>query len=246
MLHKYRKTGNGLLGLIDKHIHATVTVIISTSIILTIVVVNNFIGQEKDYFAYTNMKEVNELIQEQLSKNVDIPVSLDDIEEAVIVADNESGVQEVKNKKQISVTYYDIPLSTELQDLVRELCEDYGNVEETLVYAVIKQESNFNPDALGDSGKSKGLMQIQQCWHEARMNKLGVTSLMDAEGNIRVGIDILSEKIKKYNNDLGKALTAYNAGDAGAYNYYFSKGIYANTYAQKILVQKDKFKIKKN
>ena len=63
-------------------------------------------------------------------------------------------------------------------------------------------------------------MQIQEMWHKKRMKKLGVDSLMTAKGNIRVGIDILSEKIDKY-DDLGKALTAYNAGDGGAYKYYF-------------------------
>ena len=85
-------------------------------------------------------------------------------------------------------------------------------------------------------------MQIQEIWHKKRMKKLGVDSLMTAKGNIRVGIDILSEKIDKY-NDLGKSLTAYNAGDGGAYKYYFSKGIYANDYAKKIIKNKDKFKM---
>ena len=36
--HKYKKTGKGLLGVIDKHIHATVAVIISTVVITTIIV----------------------------------------------------------------------------------------------------------------------------------------------------------------------------------------------------------------
>ena len=56
-------------------------------------------------------------------------------------------------------------------------------------------------------------------------------------------IEQLALDLEKKYDDLGKALTAYNAGDGGAYKYYFSKGIYANDYAKKIIKNKDKFKI---
>ena len=232
--HKYKKTGKGLLGVIDKHIHATVAVIISTVVIVVSCYIGNSIEQDNICFADTNidfknlqdneikMYITNEDIINNISKNIEKTLNGEKTSEKVI--------------------YYDIPLSKELQDYTRKICEKYGNVDETLVYALIKQESNFRVKALGDNGKSKGLMQIQEIWHKERMKKLGVDSLMTAKGNIRVGIDILSEKIDKY-NDLGKALTAYNAGDGGAYKYYFSKGIYANDYAKKIIKNKDKFKI---
>ncbi len=227
--HKYKKTGKGLLGVIDKHIHATVAVIISTVVIVASCYIGNSIEQDNICFADTNIDFTN----------------LQDNEIKMYIT-NEDIINKIKtaNKKTTTekVIYYDIPLSKELQDYTRKICEEYGNVDETLVYALIKQESNFRVKALGDNGKSKGLMQIQEIWHKERMKKLGVDSLMTAKGNIRVGIDILSEKIDKY-DDLGKALTAYNAGDGGAYKYYFSKGIYANDYAKKIIKNKDKFKV---
>ena len=227
--HKYKKTGKGLLGVIDKHIHATVAVIISTVVIVVSCYIGNSIEQDNICFADTNIDFKN--LQDN---EIKMYITNEDIINNIKTANKETTTEKV--------IYYDIPLSKELQDYTRKICEKYGNVDETLVYALIKQESNFRVKALGDNGKSKGLMQIQEIWHKERMKKLGVDSLMTAKGNIRVGVDILSEKIDKY-NDLGKALTAYNAGDGGAYKYYFSKGIYANDYAKKIIKNKDKFKI---
>lgn len=227
--HKYKKTGKGLLGVIDKHIHATVAVIISTVVIVASCYIGNSIEQDNICFADTNIDFTN--LQDN---EIKMYITNEDIINNIKTANKETTTEKV--------IYYDIPLSRELQDYTRKICEKYGNVDETLVYALIKQESNFRVKALGDNGKSKGLMQIQEIWHKERMKKLGVDSLMTAKGNIRVGIDILSEKIDKY-DDLGKALTAYNAGDGGAYKYYFSKGIYANDYAKKIIKNKDKFKI---
>ena len=227
--HKYKKTGKGLLGVIDKHIHATVAVIISTVVIVASCYIGNSIEQDNICFADTNIDFKN--LQDN---EIKMYITNEDIINNIKTANKETTTEKV--------IYYDIPLSKELQDYTRKICEKYGNVDETLVYALIKQESNFRVKALGDNGKSKGLMQIQEIWHKERMKKLGVDSLMTAKGNIRVGIDILSEKIDKY-NDLGKALTAYNAGDGGAYKYYFSKGIYANDYAKKIIKNKDKFKM---
>ena len=227
--HKYKKTGKGLLGVIDKHIHATVAVIISTVVIVASCYIGNSIEQDNICFADTNIDFKN--LQDN---EIKMYITNEDIMNGIKTATKETTTEKV--------IYYDIPLSKELQDYTRKICEKYGNVDETLVYALIKQESNFRVKALGDNGKSKGLMQIQEMWHKKRMKKLGVDSLMTAKGNIRVGIDILSEKIDKY-DDLGKALTAYNAGDGGAYKYYFSKGIYANDYAKKIIKNKDKFKM---
>lgn len=227
--HKYKKTGKGLLGVIDKHIHATVAVIISTVVIVASCYIGNSIEQDNICFADTNIDFKN--LQDN---EIKMYITNEDIMNDIKTATKETTTEKV--------IYYDIPLSRELQDYTRKICEKYGNVDETLVYALIKQESNFRVKALGDNGKSKGLMQIQEMWHKKRMKKLGVDSLMTAKGNIRVGIDILSEKIDKY-DDLGKALTAYNAGDGGAYKYYFSKGIYANDYAKKIIKNKDKFKM---
>ena len=53
--HKYKKTGKGLLGVIDKHIHATVAVIISTVVIVASCYIGNSIEQDNICFADTNI-----------------------------------------------------------------------------------------------------------------------------------------------------------------------------------------------
>ena len=130
-------------------------------------------------------------------------------------------------------TYYDVPLTEDLQDIIIDVSEKRG-VDPALVLAVIEKESGYNPDASGDNGKSQGLMQIWRSFHEKRMEKLGAVNLYDPRDNVLVGIDILAEKLEKY-EDVEKALIAYNAGDAGAKKHYFSKGVYSNGYSRAVL-----------
>lgn len=130
-------------------------------------------------------------------------------------------------------TYYDVPLTEDLQDIIIDTASRRG-VDPALVLAVIEKESGYDPDASGDNGKSQGLMQIWRSAHEKRMKKLGAVNLYDPRDNVVVGVDILAEKLEKY-EDAEKALIAYNAGDAGAKKHYFSKGIYSNGYSQAVL-----------
>lgn len=105
---------------------------------------------------------------------------------------------------------YDVPLSADLQEHISGLCDDYS-VDMPLVLAIIGQESNYRPDAVGDNGNSLGLMQIQPRWHQGRMDELGVTDLVDPYQNVTVGIDLLAELISE-NKGTEWAVTAYNAG----------------------------------
>ena len=105
---------------------------------------------------------------------------------------------------------YDVPLSADLQEHIKGLCDDYG-VDMPLVLAIIGQESNYRPDAVGDNGNSLGLMQIQPRWHQARMDDLGVTDLLEPYQNVTVGIDLLAELMSE-NKGTEWAVTAYNAG----------------------------------
>lgn len=135
---------------------------------------------------------------------------------------------------------WDVPLEHDLQLFIADLCEEV-NIDPELVLAMIEQESQWDAAAVGDNGRSFGLMQVQERWHKDRMNRLGCDDLLNPYENVVVGIDILAEKLAKYDTT-GEALTAYNAGDAGAYNLYFSKGIYANDYAKKVLARAEELK----
>lgn len=68
---------------------------------------------------------------------------------------------------------------------------------------------------MGDKGESYGLMQIKKKWHTARMERLGVTDLLDPYQNVTVGIDLLAELLR-YGGSLEWALMCYNGGYAYA------------------------------
>jgi hypothetical protein len=107
--------------------------------------------------------------------------------------------------------YYDVPLTKELQDHIFAECEKHG-IDPAIVIAMCYRESSYNASAVGDNGRSFGLMQIQKRYHEERMERLGVTDLLDPKQNVTVGIDFLAELLDRYNGDVAKALVAYNRG----------------------------------
>lgn len=106
---------------------------------------------------------------------------------------------------------YDVPLDKDLQLHIIETCEAY-HIDPAIVMAMIWRESRYNADAVGDSGNSLGLMQIQPYWHGGRMERLGCEDLLDPYQNVVVGIDYLAESIERYDGDIAKALVAYNQG----------------------------------
>jgi soluble lytic murein transglycosylase-like protein len=128
----------------------------------------------------------------------------------------------------------DIPLSYEFQTYINRAC-DFYDIAPEIVFSVIAKESNYQADEIGDNGNSEGLMQVQRQHHEKRMEKLGCSDLLNPYENVLVGIDYLAELFNYYNGNMSKALTAYNAGATGAYEYYFSNGIEASEYAEAVL-----------
>ena len=167
--------------------------------------------------------------------------SADDCQEAkrraeqppIVAQETRKEATELPRSEEPERIYYDVPLTEDLQDIIIDVSEKRG-VDPALVLAVIEKESGYNPDASGDNGKSQGLMQIWRNAHKKRMKKLGAVNLYDPRDNVIVGVDILAEKLEKY-EDAEKALIAYNAGDAGAKKHYFSKGVYSNGYSRAVL-----------
>lgn len=127
----------------------------------------------------------------------------------------------------------DVPLSYEDQDFLHTACQESG-VPYALALAVIERETQFQ-NLVGDDGASLGYMQVQERWHWDRMERLGVTDLMNPFGNFRVGCDFLAELLEKYPTQ--EALTAYNSGSHG-YNQY-SYDVMANYEKWKELVGDD-------
>ena len=106
-----------------------------------------------------------------------------------------------------------IPLSYEKQEMLYKAAEEF-DVPYNLAIAVVWKETNFK-NVKGDGGRASGYFQIWKKWHSDRMAKLGVSDLMDAEGNFRVGCSILGDLLRAY-KDTHKALMVYNGGASGA------------------------------
>jgi soluble lytic murein transglycosylase-like protein len=123
------------------------------------------------------------------------------------------------------VVLYDVPLDAELQLHIIEEADENG-IDPAIVMAMAYKESSYRPNAVGDGGKSIGLLQIQPRWHRARMDKLGCTDLLDPYQNVVVGIDYLCDLLSKY-GDMGKALTAYNKGHYNGTVTQYAKTILA-------------------
>ena len=102
----------------------------------------------------------------------------------------------------------------EYAEYVSVYAEEYG-IPESVVYAVIRTESEFDSGAVSSAG-AVGLMQLmpetfRQLTDEVLFEHLADGMLYDPETNIRYGIYYLSYLYDRY-GDWETALAAYNGG----------------------------------
>ncbi|UFS69699.1 transglycosylase SLT domain-containing protein [Geomonas sp. RF6] len=89
-----------------------------------------------------------------------------------------------------------------------------SNVPESLVYAVIRAESNYLPSALSPVG-AVGLMQIMPATAES-IAKGGSARLTSPDLNIRLGARHLKDLLESFSGNIPLSIAAYNAGGGNA------------------------------
>jgi len=109
--------------------------------------------------------------------------------------------------------YYPITRINAYDDIIREASLHHG-MQFELIKALIHAESNFNPNAISQSG-AIGLMQIMP----DNLNAFGIRDPFDPRDNIMGGTRYLKQLMKKYDSDLSLSLAAYNAGPGAVDKY---------------------------
>ncbi|MFA7693656.1 MAG: lytic transglycosylase domain-containing protein [Candidatus Hydrogenedentales bacterium] len=107
--------------------------------------------------------------------------------------------------KPTPVTELKIVTDENLKSIVTRYASLY-QLDEALVYAVIRAESNFNPNAVSPAG-ARGLMQLMP----GTAAEMGVTDIFDPTQNVAGGTQYLYKMMELF-QDKKLALAAYNAG----------------------------------
>jgi soluble lytic murein transglycosylase-like protein len=89
-----------------------------------------------------------------------------------------------------------------------------NQVDADFIASVIRAESANNPHAISPKG-AQGLMQLMP----QTASKLGVRNSFDPAENVDGGVRYLRELLLLYDNDMIKALAAYNAGPQRVQQY---------------------------
>ncbi len=94
--------------------------------------------------------------------------------------------------------------------MIPAVAKRYG-VEVALVQAVVAAESNYNAHAVSPAG-AVGLMQLMPAT-AADYGVHSVEALFDPQTNLRTGTRHLKRLLRKYKQDYGRVIMAYNAGE---------------------------------
>ena len=121
-----------------------------------------------------------------------------------------SAAAEVSESEQFSSFVRGKPFTQQEIDAAIDEAAVRHNVDPSLVRALIKVESNFNPNAVSRKG-AMGLMQLMP--QTAR--QLNVTNPFDPGQNVDAGVRHLKQLMESFGGDVKLSLAAYNAG-AGA------------------------------
>ena len=146
--------------------------------------------------------------------------------ECVVIEEEEVVVDTEKWYDMPSEPFGYRPLETEVPDDLWTAAERWGAEYEIcpeFLCAIAWRESRWR-NVVSDNGLYFGMMQIHPQSHKGRMERLGVTELMDVSQNVRVAADYLRELFDKY-EDPAVVLAKYHGekGDGSRISSYTRK-----------------------
>jgi soluble lytic murein transglycosylase-like protein len=112
----------------------------------------------------------------------------------------------------------DVPFGAEITAAAKK-----HGIDPALLAGLVKQESNFNPNA-GSPAGARGLTQLMP----GTAAGLGVTNVLDPIQSLDGGAKYLRQQLDAFGGDVTRALAAYNAGP-GAVQRYGGVPPYAET-----------------
>ncbi len=118
-----------------------------------------------------------------------------------------------------SFVYNVIAFQKPYGESVERAANRYG-IDPALIYAVIRQESLFDPYAVSVAN-AKGLMQLidSTAKYMARREGIKIVDLFDIDTNILLGTAYLRYLFDQFGNDLVRVLASYNAGPTRVRNW---------------------------
>lgn len=124
-----------------------------------------------------------------------------------------------------ALIYNFVLFPSKFEDYVVVYAKEYG-LEEELVYAVIKAESDFDENAVSPSG-AMGLMQLIPTtakWIASELKEeYNELFMFDAKTNIRYGCFYLNYLFSKFDT-IDEVVCAYNAGEGVVRNWQSEEG----------------------
>lgn len=206
-------------------------IVVSTGLVVGTAFTTNLFHQKSVQALNDEIESLSNQVSELTTRNQDLNTALQKSNEKLRMFVDDTTVCATEP------TYYDIPLSKELQLYTYTRCVDYGIPEHyELVLAMMWQESNYTPDIVSATD-DYGIMQINACNHEWLSDLLGTTNFLDVCQNIDAGTYIISKMLLKY-GDEHKALMAYNMGENGA-ALNWDAGIYTSNYSRGVVAKRE-------
>lgn len=189
-------------------------------------------------------KTLNEKVKkDDVTSEEDVKTSNDkEIKKEENYASNEIDNSVIEYESEI---YKNVPLSNDLKKYIKKKSLKYS-ISHTLIFAVIKMESNFNAKLISYT-RDYGLMQINIQNFTDVKNEIGPNwSWEDPYQNVDAGIYLLAGTRDAWINHVNNkdlipvALLSYNMGVARAKKYMTNHSVYDWLYVKKILDYKKK------